>query len=119
MYVIVWEYEVGPEHAAAFEALYGADGDWARLFRWAEGYVETRLYRDTARPMLYLTIDRWLSRAAYEAFAQTAGPSLRRAGSPGRRADRARAPPRLLRRLSARRLPTGACRHFRRALAPS
>ena len=73
--MIVWEYEVGPEHAAAFEALYGADGDWARLFRRAEGYVETRLYRDTARPMLYLTIDRWLSRAAYEAFARAAGPA--------------------------------------------
>jgi len=60
---IVWEYEVRAEHAAAFEALYGADGDWARLFRRAEGYVETRLYRDTARPTLYLTIDRWRSRA--------------------------------------------------------
>ena len=58
MYAIVWEYEVGPEHAAAFEALYGAG-----------------LYRDTARPMLYLTIDRWLSRAAYEAFARAAGPA--------------------------------------------
>ena len=75
MYAVVWEYEVRPEHAAAFEALYGADGDWARLFRQADGCVETRLYRDTARPMLYLTIDRWLSRAAYEAFARAAGPA--------------------------------------------
>ncbi len=75
MYAVVWEYEVRPEHAAAFEALYGADGDWARLFRRADGYLETRLYRDAARPMLYLTIDRWLSRAAYEAFARAAGPA--------------------------------------------
>ncbi len=75
MYEIVWEYEVRPEHVAAFEALYGADGDWARLFRGADGYAETRLYRDTARPMLYLTIDRWHSRAAFEAFAWTAGPA--------------------------------------------
>ena len=75
MYAVVWEYEVRPEHAAAFEALYGADGDWARLFRRADGYVETRLYRDAARPMLYLTIDYWLSRATYEAFARTAGPA--------------------------------------------
>ncbi len=73
MHEIVWEYEVRAEHAAAFEELYGAEGDWARLFRRAEGYVETRLYRDTARPTLYLTIDRWLSRAAFEAFVQTAG----------------------------------------------
>ena len=75
MHEIVWEYEVRAEHVAAFEALYGADGDWARLFRRAEGYVETRLYRDTARPMLYLTIDRWRSRAAFEAFVQAAGPA--------------------------------------------
>ena len=75
MHETVWEYEVRPEHVAAFEALYGADGDWARLFRRAEGFVETRLYRDTARSMLYLTIDRWHSRAAFEAFVQTAGPA--------------------------------------------
>ena len=73
MFEIVWEYEVRPEKVAAFEVLYGPEGDWARLFRRADGYVETRLYRDTARPMLYLTIDRWLSRAAFEAFIQTAG----------------------------------------------
>jgi heme-degrading monooxygenase HmoA len=75
VFEIVWEYEVRTEQAAAFEALYGPDGDWARLFRQADGYVETRLFRDTARPTHYLTVDRWLSRAAYEAFAQTAGPA--------------------------------------------
>ncbi len=75
MYAVVWEYEVRPGQVADFEALYGADGDWARLFRRADGYVETRLFHDTGQPMLYLTIDRWLSRAAYEAFLQTAGPA--------------------------------------------
>jgi heme-degrading monooxygenase HmoA len=75
VFEIVWEYEVRPEKIAAFEALYGPEGDWARLFSRADGYVETRLLRDTARPMLYLTIDRWLSRAAYEAFFSTAGPA--------------------------------------------
>jgi heme-degrading monooxygenase HmoA len=73
MYAIFWEYEVRPDQVAAFEALYGADGDWARLFRRADGYLETRLFRDTARPTHYLTVDRWLSRAAYEAFARASG----------------------------------------------
>jgi heme-degrading monooxygenase HmoA len=73
VYVIFWDYEVRPEQVAAFEALYGAEGDWARLFSRADGYVETRLFRDTARPMHYLTIDRWLSRAAYEAFDRGSG----------------------------------------------
>ena len=75
VFEIVWEYEVRPEKVAAFEALYGPEGDWAYLFSRADGYVETRLLRDTARPMLYLTIDRWLSRAAYEAFTRAAGPA--------------------------------------------
>ena len=73
MFEIVWEYEVRPEKVEAFEALYGPEGDWAYLFSRADGYVETRLLRDTAQPMLYLTIDCWLSRAAFEAFARAAG----------------------------------------------
>ena len=75
MYEIVWEFEVKPEKVEVFEALYGPEGDWACLFGRADGYVETRLLRDTARPTLYLTIDRWLSRAAYEAFVRAAGPA--------------------------------------------
>ncbi len=75
VFEIVWEYEVRPERVAAFEELYGPEGDWACLFSQADGYVETRLLRDTAQPMLYLTIDRWLSRAAYEAFTRAAGPA--------------------------------------------
>ena len=75
MYEIFWEYEVHPGQAAAFESLYGAGGEWASLFREAEGYVETLLFRDTDRPTRYLTIDRWRSRASYEAFVRAAGPA--------------------------------------------
>src|SRR3712207_298567 len=63
VYEIFWEYEVRPERVAAFEGLYGADGEWVRLFRQADGYVETLLFRDTDRPTRYLTVDRWRSRA--------------------------------------------------------
>ena len=72
MYEIFWEYEVRPEQVAAFERLYGADGEWARLFRRADGYVETLLFRDTDRPTRYLTVDRWQSRAAFAAFVDAA-----------------------------------------------
>jgi heme-degrading monooxygenase HmoA len=75
VYEIFWEYEVRPEQAAAFESLYGGAGDWARLFRSADGYVETLLFRDTDRPTRYLTIDRWRSRAAFDAFVGEAGPA--------------------------------------------
>ncbi len=73
VYELFWEYEVCPEHAGAFERLYGADGEWARLFRRADGYVETLLFRDTDRPTRYLTVDCWRSRAAYDAFVQALG----------------------------------------------
>ena len=70
MYEIFWEYEVRPEQVAAFERLYGADGEWARLFGRADGYVETLLFRETGRPTRYLTVDRWQSRAAFDAFVE-------------------------------------------------
>jgi heme-degrading monooxygenase HmoA len=84
VYEIFWEYEVRPEQVAAFERLYGADGEWARLFRRADGYVETLLFRDTDRPTRYLTVDRWQSRAAFDTFvdaASSAYAALDRLGS--------------------------------------
>jgi quinol monooxygenase YgiN len=71
MYHVLWEYEVRPEGVAAFETLYRPDGAWASLFRGTEAYVATELFRDTARPTHFLTLDRWTSRAAYEAFLPT------------------------------------------------
>jgi heme-degrading monooxygenase HmoA len=73
VYEIFWEYEVLPDQTASFENLYGAEGEWARLFREADGYVETLLFRDTVRPTRYLTVDRWRSRVAFDAFVEAAG----------------------------------------------
>ena len=73
MYEIFWKYEVHPESAADFKRLYGAEGEWARLFREADGYVETLLFRDTDRPTRYLTVDRWRARTAFDAFTEAAG----------------------------------------------
>ena len=55
-------------NAEAFERIYGAEGDWARLFRKAEGYLGTELRRDGKRASRYLTVDRWRSRADLERF---------------------------------------------------
>ena len=70
MHAVLWRYRVAPGREAAFEALYGADGDWARLFRASPDYLGTQLWRDADQPDAYLTIDRWTSRAAYEAFLE-------------------------------------------------
>jgi heme-degrading monooxygenase HmoA len=52
----------------AFEALYGSDGGWARLFAQSPAYLGTRLLRDVDDAACYATFDRWRSLAAYEAF---------------------------------------------------
>ncbi|MBL8542576.1 MAG: antibiotic biosynthesis monooxygenase [Hyphomonadaceae bacterium] len=69
-YVILWSYEVAPEHERAFIAAYGPEGDWARLFATAAGFLGVDLYRDGAR---FLTIDRWQSEAAFQAFQAARG----------------------------------------------
>jgi heme-degrading monooxygenase HmoA len=70
MFVALWEYEVKPGGEERFENAYGPDGDWVRLFRRDSHYYETRLVKDTLRRGVYLTMDFWESRGAYEAFME-------------------------------------------------
>ena len=68
VYRIVWMYDVKPEIAALFERVYGAEGDWVRLFRTARGYLGTELFRSVETPGRYVTVDDWESLAAYDIF---------------------------------------------------
>lgn len=68
MYVRVWEYEVPPQHVAAFVAAYGPDGDWARLFREGSGYVGTELFLEVGRAGRFLTVDRWVDADSWARF---------------------------------------------------
>jgi heme-degrading monooxygenase HmoA len=68
MFVVVWQFEIAEEKIAAFEAAYGPEGSWARLFRTSPGYRGTELLRDAYAPGLYLTIDRWENEEAFRAF---------------------------------------------------
>ena len=70
MFVTLWEYEVKPGCEEQFGKVYGAEGDWTKLFRKDRNYQETRLLRDVARPAIYLTLDFWGSRQAYERFLE-------------------------------------------------
>jgi heme-degrading monooxygenase HmoA len=67
-YVYVWRFLVRSGSEADFVAAYGPDGEWARLFRQADGFLGSELLRDRADPRLFLTVDRWVSRQAGEAF---------------------------------------------------
>jgi heme-degrading monooxygenase HmoA len=74
-FAAVFAYEVEPESWTAFEAAYGPDGEWARFFRGADGYLGTELLRSAGS---YLVIDRWRSDALYDAFLAAAGDKYRR-----------------------------------------
>ena len=67
-YVYVWEFRVTPERERELVAAYGPSGAWSQLFRKATGYVETLLLQDQSIPGRFLTIDRWSSESAHEAF---------------------------------------------------
>ena len=75
---IVWEFVVPAASRARFEAAYGPDGDWARLFRHAADFQGTELLRDGERDGVYLTIDRWASADAFDRFKRDFGADYRR-----------------------------------------
>ncbi|MGH7596135.1 MAG: antibiotic biosynthesis monooxygenase family protein [bacterium] len=68
MFVIVWQFEVKPEHAAEFESQYGSAGAWAQFFSQSDDYLGTRLLRDAERPRHFITLDFWKSEAAFQEF---------------------------------------------------
>ena len=76
-YVAIWRYQVEPDRVAEFEARYGPAGDWARLFGRAEGYRGTTLFVDRSDPLVYVTIDRWESEAAFASFQERYGDAYR------------------------------------------
>ena len=68
VFVRIWRFRPKAGLEAEFEALYGADGAWAQLFQLGRGYLGTELQRVSDAPPEYRTIDRWESRAAWDAF---------------------------------------------------
>jgi len=68
LFVALWEFEVKPGSEEKFEKVYGAEGAWAKLFARDAAYRGTRLVKDVERERVYLTLDLWESREAYEKF---------------------------------------------------
>ena len=67
-FVRVWRFRPAPDAVSQFERVYGSSGEWARLFRLADGFRGTELQRLADGSGEYLTIDRWESRSAWETF---------------------------------------------------
>jgi heme-degrading monooxygenase HmoA len=73
MHIIIWEFTVREEHILEFISACGPNGDWANLFRRAEGYLGTELLRSSREPNIFLTIDRWESATRFEIFQERFG----------------------------------------------
>ena len=73
MVTVGMDYDVRPERADEFEAL------WAKVVeRLAQtrGHLRSRLFRDVQRPHSYMIISEWADREAFTAF--TSSPAFRR-----------------------------------------
>jgi heme-degrading monooxygenase HmoA len=78
MYVILWRFRPLVGRESDFESAYGPSGEWALLFRRGDGYLGTELLRRSDDPREYLTVDRWVSRGAYETFRNRFGNEYQR-----------------------------------------
>ena len=66
--MIIWEFEVEPSQERSFRKTYGSAGPWAKLLAKGAGHLDTQLMVCRDQPGRYLTVDRWTSLSAYEAF---------------------------------------------------
>ncbi len=70
-HVRLWRFIVPPESEARFVAAYGPEGDWARLFAEAPGFVRVELWR--GEDGSFVTADHWASRADFDRFQENLG----------------------------------------------
>ena len=71
MIVSIWRYRVAEGCEREFERIYGPDGDWAKLFGRAAGYLGTELLRGGDGS--YVTLDRWQDHASLDSFRSAYG----------------------------------------------
>ena len=67
-FAYIWEYIVKEEYLDDFKQVYGADGDWVKLFKKAEGYHFSELHQDISNPNRFVSVDYWNSRADRDSF---------------------------------------------------
>jgi len=68
MIEVLYRYRVHPQQVRAFEHAYGANGPWVALFRRDRGFRRTRLFRHKTEAQIYVTVDVWDSKEAYDRF---------------------------------------------------
>jgi heme-degrading monooxygenase HmoA len=72
-HIRIWKFRPPAGREDEFARAYAGDGRWARLFETAEGFLATELLPPADPGEPWLTIDRWRSRDAFEAFQRESG----------------------------------------------
>jgi len=67
-YIVVWEFQVKADCEAEFVAVYGPDGEWARLFRRSPEFLGIELLGSVGNTSRFFTLDHWSSASGLEAF---------------------------------------------------
>jgi heme-degrading monooxygenase HmoA len=70
MIEVLYRYSVHPAQVRAFEHAYGQTGPWVALFSQHPGYRGTRLFRHKSETGVYICMDVWASKAAWDAFRE-------------------------------------------------
>ncbi|HTZ55021.1 MAG TPA: antibiotic biosynthesis monooxygenase [Candidatus Acidoferrum sp.] len=68
MIEVLYRYRVHPAQVRAFEHAYGPAGPWVALFSKHPGYRRTRLFRHKTETGVYICMDVWDSKAAWDGF---------------------------------------------------
>jgi heme-degrading monooxygenase HmoA len=68
MYVAIWKFRVREGAADALRTLNNPGGAWPTLFSRDSNYLGTEVLSSTSDEREFVTIDRWTSREAYDAF---------------------------------------------------
>ena len=70
MIAFVWQFDVREDSRAAFEDIYGANGEWTALARRSRSYLGSAFLRDQVMPTRYLLTEYWSEMLVYERHLQ-------------------------------------------------
>jgi heme-degrading monooxygenase HmoA len=68
MFVRIWQFRARADKTTEFRECYAPGGAWAVLFRRGGGYLGTELFASTTDAATFITVDRWESTEAWQAF---------------------------------------------------
>ena len=78
MVEVIYRYRVHQAQVRAFEHAYGPAGPWAQLFSQHPGFRHTRLFRHKNESGVYLSVDIWESKGAWDEFRSQAAEAYAR-----------------------------------------